>query len=169
MPDICDLILDDHEAFRRRFGEMDELQRAGGTPERSASLWATLADLLEVHASAEEALFYPRLLREGSDGTDETTDAINDHNEIRDAIRRASRRAPGSEEWWNALTSARSANSDHMAEEERGAIADFRVSASDDEREELGLRWLRFQTDHAGQRGIDTSDKDVDRYVTRNR
>ena len=169
MPDICDLILDDHEVFRRRFGELDELHRADAAPERSASLWTSLADLLEVHASAEEAVFYPHLLREGGDGTGETTDAIKDHNEIRDAIRLASGQTPGSDGWWDTVASARSANSDHIAEEERGAIADFRVSASEDEREQLGLRWLHFQTDHAGRRGIDTSDKDVDRYVAHNR
>jgi hypothetical protein len=32
MPNICDLILDDHETFRRRFAELDEHRDAA--PER---------------------------------------------------------------------------------------------------------------------------------------
>lgn len=133
--------------------------------DRCASLWNPLADLLEVHAAAEEALSYPRLLREGSGGRGETRDAINDHNEIRDAVRRASGQTVACDEWWDAVLSARSANSDHMAEDERGSIADFRVNASAGEREKLGLRWLNFESDHPGQRGIDTAEKDVDDYI----
>lgn len=167
MPDICDLILDDHEAFRRRFAELDRLLHEPEATERSAALWDPLADLLEVHAASEEALFYPRLLHEGTHGAEETKDAINDHNDIRDAVRRASRPDPGSAAWWEAVQSARQTNSDHMAEEERGAIADFRAHAPDDEREELGLRWLRFESDHAGRRDLDTGDKDADRYIGR--
>lgn len=165
MPDVCDLILDDHETFRRRFGELDALRRSGDDA-RAALLWASIADLLEVHASSEESLFYPRLLAVGTAGEDETADAVTDHNEIRDAIRRASTETAGSPGWWDAVTAAREANSSHMAEEERGAIPDFRVRAPDGEREDIGLRWLRFETDHAGQRGIDTSDKDVARFIS---
>ena len=51
-----------------------------------------LAAFLELHAAAEEEVFYPALLQIGlaahrTAGVEgETFDAIHDHNEIRDAI-----------------------------------------------------------------------------------
>lgn len=166
MPDICDLILDDHEHFRRSFADLDDLRRAGSDPEGFGRAWEPVADLLQVHAAAEEALFYPRLLhRGGDDAEDETEDAISDHNDIRDALRRAAEADTGSDEWWQAVIDARAANSEHMAEEEREGIADFRVHAEGDLRQQLGDQWLQYRADHAGGRGVDLTDKDPDRYV----
>jgi hypothetical protein len=57
-------------------------------------------------------------------------DRLAGDNGIRDGIRRAGRHAVGSEAWWQAVTDTRTANSDHMAEEEREALPDFRRHAS---------------------------------------
>jgi len=65
MTDVTQLILDDHETFRSRFAELDDLRNG---PSRAGPVWEALARLLEVHASAEEEHFYPALLQhvEGS-------------------------------------------------------------------------------------------------------
>ncbi len=165
MPDICDLILDDHEVFRRRFAELDEHHEA--TDRVLAGIWVPLGELLDRHAAAEEALFYPRLLRRGDHAEEETGDAISDHNNIRDAVRDTRGREPGSERWWSAVEEARRENSEHMAEEERGAISDFRMNVDHTVRDELGALWLSFADDHAGGRDVDTSDKDPDTYIAR--
>ena len=60
MPDVIRLILDDHESFRARFAELEQLR---DDPTAAAAVWAPLAADLEVHASAEEQFFYPQLLR----------------------------------------------------------------------------------------------------------
>jgi hypothetical protein len=163
MPDICDLILDDHEIFRRRFAELDGERES----EVSAlcALWAPLAEHLERHANAEEDLFYPALLRRGSDAEEETDDAIRDHSKIRDAVRRVADAQPGTDEWWTAVQDAREENSDHMAEEERGPLADFRRNAGDDVRGDLGLRYVSFNSEHAGGRQVDTTDKDPRQFI----
>ncbi len=166
MPDICDLILDDHETQRRRFAELD-LER-GSSPETLASRWQPLADLLELHAAAEEKVFYPALLERGVKAKEETEDAIKDHNQIRDAVKRASAAEAGSEDWWGAVLAARQANSDHMGEEERGALADLRVHDSDEGRRRLGDRWLTFCTEHAGMKGINADDRDPGTYIAQN-
>jgi hypothetical protein len=165
VPDICDLILDDHELFRRRFAEMDELRASGTGTARVAAAWKALGDHLDLHAAAEEELFYPELLDVGKRSEEETEDAITDHNEIRDAVRKASQSEPGSQAWWQAISDARKANSDHMAEEERGALADFRLNASPSVREDLGGRWLQYQAEHSGVLHIDRADKDADSYI----
>jgi len=165
MPDICDLILDDHEILRRRFAELDELKAQEADEAALERVWTPVADQLEVHASAEEDLFYPRLLDQGANAEEETEDAIGDHNDIRDGVRRSRQVPIGSEDWWEAVGDARVANSKHMAEEEREGLADFRIHESKELREELGGQWLTYMQEHAGGRGVDTSDKDVGGYM----
>ncbi|HET8877810.1 MAG TPA: hemerythrin domain-containing protein, partial [Arthrobacter sp.] len=88
--DITDVILNDHHDQRRMFAILEEMR--GESAEDLAAVWQRLHILLEVHAKAEEELFYPELLALGKgeggkdSAEDETTDAIHDHNEIRDAI-----------------------------------------------------------------------------------
>ena len=162
MPDICDLILDDHETMRRRFAELDEQrQRDSGAVQR---VWEHLGELLDLHASAEETVFYPALLARGDRAKEETLDAIKDHNLIRDAVEAASAAAPDSAEWWQAVGEAREQNSDHMGEEERGALADFRTHADQELREQLGAEFVSYKAEHAGGR-LHPSDKDPEGYV----
>src|SRR5215469_16872081 len=88
--DITQLILDDHYEQRRRFAILEQIDSADV---RSLDeIWTRLAIFLEVHAAAEEAIFYPELVKLAigpqplGTAEPETIDAILDHNEIRDAI-----------------------------------------------------------------------------------
>lgn len=162
MPDITALILDDHDTFRRQFAALDDLSR----PEDLERVWTPLAKLLDLHAVAEEELFYPELVRRGSDAESETLDAVGDHNDIRDGVHEAARHPVGSDAWWAAVRTARAANTEHMGEEEDGALADFRRHADPGLREDLGRRFLDFKAQHAEVRDIDTSDKDPEVYVS---
>jgi hemerythrin HHE cation binding domain-containing protein len=161
MNDITALILDDHDAMRRGFAALDD---AAGEDQQS-QVWSALSALLELHAAAEEAVFYPQLLHHGGDPEDETRDAIGDHNDIRDAVSAAAQAPVGSDGWWSAVSQARSANSEHMAEEEDGALRDFRRHASTDLRAELAAQFLAFKAEHPGGQGADLSDKDPDDYI----
>ncbi|HEY3894444.1 MAG TPA: hemerythrin domain-containing protein [Pseudonocardiaceae bacterium] len=163
MADITQLILDDHETFRREFAALDDASE----PEQLGEIWEPLAALLDLHAVAEEEIFYPALLRRGDDAEDETLDAIGDHNEIRDGVREAALHPIGSSPWWAAVRKTRQANSEHMAEEEDDALADFRRNAPQHVREDLGRRFLEFKTSHADASNIDTSDKDPQEYLTK--
>ena len=166
--DITDLILHEHEDFRRRFVELWDL-RHSGEPAALAAAWQPLADLLEVHASAEEEIFYPLLLTKGGDeATEETDDAVGDHNEIRDAIRAASGLEAGSDPWWQAVLECRKANDEHLAEEEREGIPDFREHSDDALRSSLGARWVAFHVEHRAARGISGQDIDPEEYVAEN-
>jgi Hemerythrin HHE cation binding domain len=164
--DITELILSDHDQQRKAFALLDEV---GDDPARLAPIWDRLAILLEVHADAEERLFYPRLLDVG-EGTgqagsadDEARDAIRDHNDIRDGIRRARQHPVGTQGWWQGVADARAANSDHMAEEEREALADFRRAVSPQARHDLAVEFAVYEARHA--MGVQLADKDPDSYV----
>ena len=127
--------------------------------------------LLEVHAEAEERLFYPELLRlaTGAGSKDspeaETDDAIHDHNEIRDAIGLVDAEEVGTGSWWKAVAKVREANSDHMGEEERESLADFRCHADLDLRHSLGLSFVVFEAQHA--HGVSAQNIDPSRYIER--
>ena len=162
MADITQLILDDHETFRREFAALDDASEA----EQLRAIWEPLAALLDVHAVAEEAIFYPQLLRRGDNAEDETIDAIGDHNDIRDGVREAAQHPIGSPQWWDAVRKTREANSEHMAEEEDDALPDFRRNAPLSVREEMGHRFLQFKAGHPDSRDLDTSDKDPQEYVS---
>ena len=88
--DITQLILDDHHEQRRLFAMLEQVDRSD--TETLGAIWGRLAAFLDLHAEAEEQIFYPALLRVGVQarraGTaeDETLDAIGDHNDIRDAV-----------------------------------------------------------------------------------
>ena len=166
MADIIELIYEDHDWFRRHFFYLDDAR----TEEELTAIWAPLALRLELHADAEERIFYPALLKKGQAGDpeDETEDAISDHNEIRDAIRAAAASPVGSAGWYEAVGKARSENGEHLDEEEREALPDFIKSASAELRHELAMKWLRFYHAHEAGRGVDTSDKDPQSYIAAN-
>lgn len=164
--DITRLILEDHTWFREQFAALDDLQRQSPLDTAAVrELWEPLAARLDVHAIAEERIFYPQLLRVGEDPEDETLDAIGDHNDIRDGVHDAARHPLGSASWWEAVGRARVANDDHMAEEEREGLADFRLHAPDGLREALGTQFAEFLAAHPTTDGLDTADLDPEGYV----
>jgi Hemerythrin HHE cation binding domain len=161
--DITMLILDDHDAFRRGFARLDDAR--GEVPLRT--IWDSLALHLEIHAEAEESILYPELLRRvaDEDAEEETDDAIRDHNKIRDAIDESRRHPVDSSDWWKAVRTARTENSEHLAEEEDEVLPDFRHHATAEQRVELGARWLVYYAEHPCGRGLAFRDKDPHRYI----
>ena len=167
--DITQLILDDHHEQRRLFAIIESID-----PADSASLtavWTRLSAFLEVHALAEERLFYPALMKVGKGvGNDagpapETKDAIKDHNEIRDAVKSAEDNAIGTPAWFASVRAANKANGDHMAEEEREGLSDFRMTASLQLRHDLAVQFAVFEANHVN--GVTAKNVDPDAYVAR--
>jgi hypothetical protein len=158
--DITQLILDDHHEQRRLFAILEQIDRAD-TGVLSA-VWDRLGSFLELHAAAEEAIFYPALLQVGmaaqrKAGVEgETLDAIHDHNDIRDAVADVARHQVGTDEWLAAVAAANLANSDHMAEEEREGLTDFRRLAGLQRRHQLAVAFAAFEArNFAGVRAVD--------------
>ncbi|MBJ7339590.1 hemerythrin domain-containing protein [Mycolicibacterium sp.] len=167
MADITMLILADHEWFRKQFAKLDYLQAA--TPVKTEALervWRPLADKLDVHAYIEESIFYPQLLQRGVDDPEgETLDAIGDHNDIRDGVRDADAAEIGSTDWWSAVGRARAANDEHMGEEEREGLSDFRRHAPAGLREAVGRQYAEFMAQHPTTKGLTIVDRDPQQYV----
>lgn len=168
--DITEVILHDHHEQRRMFGMLEEIDPA--QTDALGSVWKRLRILLEVHAKAEEELFYPRLLKlqrdliEQESPGEETEDAIHDHNEIRDAIAGVDPHPVGSLDWLRAVAEVNEVNSDHMAEEERQGLTDFRRHVDREERHRIAVAFAAFEAEHAG--GITPHDVDPEEYVEEN-
>jgi hypothetical protein len=165
--DITQLILDDHHEQRRRFAIVEQVDRSNT---RALSVvWGRLGAFLELHAAAEEAIFYPALLRVGISANrkagveDETLDAINDHNDIRDAVAEVARHSVGSDAWYAAVAAANLANGDHMAEEEREGLTDFRRLAALQQRHDLAVAFVAYEARNFA--GVQPVDKDPAAYV----
>jgi hypothetical protein len=167
MADITVLIRADHDWFREQFAKLDGLRAQ--TPVNRAALerlWHPLGDKLDVHAYIEEKIFYPQLLKRGADDPEgETLDAIGDHNDIRDGVRDANAARVGTEEWWAAVGRTRLANDDHMSEEEREGLSDFRRHAPVGLREALGRQYSEFMAQHRTTKGLSIVDRDPEGYV----
>lgn len=118
------------------------------------AIWRRLRALLDTHAEAEERFFYPDLLKIGDgaadsdSATDETKDAIKDHNEIRDTAAVVESEEIGTEAWFSAVDTCNKANGDHMAEEERQGLADFRRTAGLQQSHDLAVRFAMFEAEH---------------------
>jgi hypothetical protein len=169
--DITQLIAEDHIEQRRLFALIEEL--GSNDKDTLQAVWTRLRVLLDTHAFAEEQFFYPGLLKlgRGADNEspcEETRDAIRDHNEIRDTASEVDRHEVGSPEWFAAVAAANWANSDHMAEEERQGLTDFRCHVPIDLRHRLGAEFLRFESEHLAGMGVKPIDLNVDEYVAAN-
>jgi len=160
--DITDLILDDHHRQRLAFARLDDVDRADW--ENIGLIWNRLAQFLELHAAAEEAIFYPELLRQADQSGAETKDAIHDHNEIRDAVADVAQHPVGSDAWWAAVGKARKANTDHMGEEEDDGLPDFRRHASLELRHQLAVQFEATKAAPVAA-ALDYTDKDPARYI----
>jgi hypothetical protein len=168
--DITQLILDDHHEQRRLFAILEQIDRTE-TAALSA-VWDRLSAFLEVHAEAEEQLFYPQLLRVGKgvgslDPAEETVDAIDDHNDIRDAVAAVADHNVGSDGWYDAVAKANEANSDHMAEEEREGLTDFRRHAGLQLRHDIAVAFAAFEATHFA--GVTPVDKDPEATSARSK
>lgn len=165
--DITQLILDEHAQQRNLFAQLEQID-AKDTAALTA-LWTRLRALLDSHAEAEERYFYPRLMQIGQgandadSAADETEDAIEDHNEIRDTAAAVDKEQVGSEKWFDAVGACNKANGDHMAEEERQGLTDFRRHASLQERHDLAVKFATFEAQHLG--GVEPIDKDPEQWV----
>ncbi len=168
--DITQLILDDHHEQRRLFAILDQID--DGDTESLTAVWGRLATFLEVHAKAEEDYFYPALLKigEGEGGKSsakaETLDAIKDHNEIRDAVAEVAGHKAGSAAWRKAVAAANHANGEHMDEEERQGLADFRRHATLKTRHDLAVKFATFEALHIT--GVHPVDQNPRAYVAKN-
>jgi hemerythrin superfamily protein len=142
MTDIIELVLQDHHAVAALF---DKLQAATDVNDQAA-LFAQVRDALERHASAEEKVLYPRVRKEVPDGREESKDAIEEHDQIRESLKEVEEHDAGTELFSLAVTQLVATTKHHVGVEESELLPDFGRNSDAGEREQLGRRFEEAKT-----------------------
>ena len=144
--DVIDLIMADHRRIRRLSESLEVAARHhadSGQDWMLAHVWQRLAGLLGAHTRAEEEICYP-LCRCSRPDAGRRRGAIDDHEDIREAIGEASLQRVGSPLWWRAVRAVVAASAGHLGREERDVLPCCLARLTVSQRRELGRQWLRF-------------------------
>src|SRR5262249_21752755 len=135
--DIYSLIKKDHEEVASLFRR---LKAAEGFSETSEQLFAQLREELQLHAHAEERVFYPAL--QEAEGIQELVEeALDDHELIQSLLDELATSHMGDEVWYEKLEVLEEHVEDHV-EEEEGDLFDVAYQLfSAAQAEELAQRW----------------------------
>jgi hemerythrin superfamily protein len=126
---VTDLIRDDHQTVHRLFFELEQTPPANGDARQE--ILDRIAEELEVHAQAEEAVFYPAV-RAISRRID---DAEAGHAHLRSVMGSVEGLDPSSEEFVLKARQLKQVVLNHAAEEESGIFMDAeRLGAEELER-----------------------------------
>ena len=135
--DIYSLIKNDHQEVASFFRR---LKAAEGFSETSEQLFAQLREDLELHAHAEERIWYPAL--QEAEGTQELVEeALHDHALVQDLLDELAASRMDDEAWNEKLEMLEEHVADHI-EEEEGHIFDVaRQLFSAEQATELAQYW----------------------------
>ena len=147
--EIASLIVADHRRILRLFHSLDGVARVDDAALARTwlnQLWARLADLLELHSSAEEEICYPVLFGRGEHIAAMLDAAIADHDDIREVIGEARLLDTGTVPWWRAVADARQAFTAHFSREEDVLLAEICGCLDPREGAVLARQWAVFVT-----------------------
>ncbi len=146
--DIIDLAGASHLHILGWQAWLGELRRCPGDPASGpalATVWETLAALIELHMRAEEEVCAPALYDPTPQGQALTRHAKAAHADIGEIIEEASLQPPGSALWWQLATAALAAWARHCDYDEHGAPGDCLRRADSALRQQVGRQWRAFR------------------------
>jgi len=143
MPDVVDVIMQDHREVERLF----EVLRT--EPEKRAGTVPVLVGLLTAHSRAEEAEVYPAA-RDEAEAEDKVAHSQQEHAEADEILSRLSECDPESAEFDSVLNELVEAVTHHVEEEESDVLPAISSGLSDSRREELAEAFLESRTRHLG-------------------
>ena len=142
--DIYSLIKQDHQEVANLFRR---LKAAEGFSETSEQLFAQLREELELHAHAEEHVWYPAL-RE-AEGTQELVEeALDAHELVQELLDELAASRMDDEAWNEKLEVLDEHVEDHIEEEEGDIFDVARQLFSVEQAAELAQRWQMAKQEH---------------------
>ncbi|WP_447007040.1 hemerythrin domain-containing protein [Saccharothrix isguenensis] len=145
MPDVVDLIMQDHREVERLF---DELERH---PEKRPLLVPVLTAVLTAHSRAEEAEVYP-VAKDEAGETEEVAHSQEEHAQAEQLLLRLAQADPTSSAFDEVLRELVEAVTHHVEEEESTVLPGMRERLDDERREELGRAFAESRARHLGDR-----------------
>jgi hemerythrin superfamily protein len=93
--DAIKLLKDDHAAVKKLFGEYDKLASRDADPAEKEMLALQICEMLTVHTTLEEELFYPACRDALGEGGDLIDEAAVEHASAKELIRQIESGRPG--------------------------------------------------------------------------
>src|SRR3954447_7385855 len=136
MADVVELIKAQH-------GRIDELlaQAEQAEPDQLAALLRQVADLLLPHSEAEESFVYPAIKDYDTSEADEVKDGVAEHHHMEGLLQELLTEDPSGPGYDGKLAAMIGELRHHVEEEEQDLLPVLSEKASDEEREELGVRF----------------------------
>ena len=144
MPDVVDLIMQDHREVERLF---DELRTQ---PEKRPLSVPVLVGLLTAHSRAEEAEVYP-VARDEAGATDLVAHSQQEHAEADQLLQELQQTAPDSPDFDEVLERLVEAVTHHVEEEESEVLPTMRGALDAARLEELGEAFAASREEHLGE------------------
>ncbi|MFJ6672815.1 hemerythrin domain-containing protein [Actinosynnema sp. NPDC091369] len=145
MPDVVDLIMQDHREVERLFAELKD------HPEKRPLLVPVLVSVLTAHSRAEEAEVYP-VAKDEAGETDEVEHSQEEHAEAEQLLAKLAGTDPTSPAFDDVLRELVESVTHHVEEEESSVLPGMRERLDDRRREELGRAFAESRARHMGDR-----------------
>jgi hemerythrin superfamily protein len=154
MPDVVDLIMQDHREVERIFEELKS------SPEKRPGLVPVLVTLLTAHSRAEEAEVYPAARDEAGE-EDDVEHSQEEHLLADQLLGRLAQTDPESPEFEPALSALVEAVTHHVEEEESKVLPGMRQNLSTERLEELASAFGQSRAQHLGETPDDISKEEL--------
>jgi hemerythrin superfamily protein len=142
--DIYSLIRKDHQEVASFFRRLKAME---GFSETSEQLFAQLREELELHAHAEERVWYPAL--QEAEGTQELVEeALDDHELVQGLLDELAASRMDDEAWNEKLEVLEEHVKDHIEEEESNIFDVARQLFSTEQAAELAQHWQTAKQEH---------------------
>jgi hemerythrin-like domain-containing protein len=143
MPDVVDMIMDDHREVERLF------DRLKNEPDSRALVLPAVTALLVAHSRAEESEVYPAA-RDEADEADEVEHSQAEHVEAEGILEELAGMEPGDTGFEAKLQELIDAVKHHVDEEESSVLPGLRQRLTTDRLAELGEAFARQRAEHLG-------------------
>jgi hemerythrin superfamily protein len=157
MPDVVDLIVQDHRELQRMFTELRT------DPSRRKALAPLMSTLLFAHSRAEESEVYPRARAAG--GEEDVEHSQEEHLVADQLAERLTGLDPESDEFGDVLRQLIDAVTHHLQEEEEDVLPHMRERMSADELGEIGERFLAARAEHLGEQPDDMTKSQLEQQA----
>jgi hemerythrin superfamily protein len=158
VPDVVDLIMQDHREVERIFEELRS------SPEKRVGLTPVLVTLLTAHSRAEEAEVYP-VARDEAGVADDVEHSQEEHLQADRLLARLAEIDPESPDYDSALSEVVEAVTHHVAEEESKVLPGMREGLTVERLQELGDGFAKSREQHLGETPDNISKSELQRQA----
>jgi hemerythrin superfamily protein len=158
VPDVVDLITQDHREVERMFEELKS------SPEKRAGLVPVLVTLLTAHSRAEEGEVYP-VARDEAGIADDVEHSQEEHLQADKLLANLAEKDPESPEFDQALDELVEAVTHHVEEEESKVLPGMRNGLSSERLQELAGSFSQSRSQHLGESPDDIRKSELDQQA----